>query len=83
MTMEDNILNIIETLEEIAEDTTVPRNIKIKLQEIVSALKKEDEEISIRKDKALSLLDEIAEDSNLQAYTRTQIWNVVSALEIL
>jgi len=82
--MEDQrVLSIIETLEEISEDNTVPRNVKTKLVEIVDILKKEEEEISIRKDKALSTLDEIAEDSNLQAYTRTQIWNVVSALEML
>jgi uncharacterized protein len=81
--MDERLQSIIETLAELNEDSTVPRNVKTKLMEIIEALQKEDEEISIRKDKALSILDEIGEDSNLQTYTRTQIWNVVSALEML
>lgn len=81
--MEDQrIQSIIETLEELEGDNTVPRNIKIKIGEIVKILKQEDE-ISIKINKALSELDEISDDSNLQPYTRTQIWNVVSALEMI
>ncbi len=77
------IPSIVETLQEIANDTSVPRNVKLKLTEIITVLKNEKEELLIRKDKALSALDEIAEDANLQPYARTQIWNVVSALEML
>lgn len=84
ITMDDGrVETIIETLQEIAEDTSVPRNVKLKLAEIITVLKNQKEELLIRKDKALSGLDEIAEDTNLQAYARTQIWNVVSALEML
>jgi uncharacterized protein len=81
--MNERLQSIIETLAELSEDSAVPRNVKAKLVEIVEALQKEDEDVSIRKDKALSILDEISEDSNLQSYARTQIWNVVSALEML
>ncbi len=81
--MNERLQSIIETLQELSGDNTVPRNVKTIFRDIVELLQKEDEEISIRKDKALSLLDDIGEDSNLQAYTRTQIWNVVSALEML
>lgn len=84
ITMDDGrVETIIGTLQEIAEDTSVPRNVKLKLAEIITVLKNQKEELLIRKDKALSGLDEIAEDANLQAYARTQIWNVVSALEML
>ena len=76
----EEIDNIIETLAELEEDVTVPRNVKLKIQAIVNNLK-EDVEPPIKISKALSELDEIADDINLQAYTRTQIWNVVSALE--
>lgn len=82
--MEDQrIVSIIESLQEIASDNTVPRNVKEKLTKIVDVLKQEKEDFLLRKDKALSELDEIVEDTNLQAYTRTQIWNVVSALEMM
>ena len=82
--MEDQrIMSIVEALQEISTDNTVPRNVKEKLTKIVEVLKQEKEDFLLRKDKALSELDEVVEDTNLQAYTRTQIWNVVSALEMI
>ncbi len=84
MIMEDQrIVSIIDALQEIASDNTVPRNVKEQLTKIVEILKQEKEDFLLRKDKALSELDEVVEDTNLQAYTRTQIWNVVSALEMM
>ncbi len=82
--MEDQrVLGIIDTLQEIANDVAVPRNIKEKLTQIVVILKNEEEDFLMRKDKALSELDEVVEDTNIQPYTRTQIWNIVSVLEML
>lgn len=82
--MEDQrVANVIESLQEIANDFSVPRNIKEKLLLIIKTLQNEKEDFLMRKDKALSELDEVVEDTNLQAYTRTQIWNVVSVLEML
>ena len=77
---EEQINEIISNLEELQKDTTVPKNIKIKIQGIVSILK-EGTEQSIRINKALNALDEIADDANLQSYSRTQLWNIVSLLE--
>ena len=79
---EDRILEIIEVLDELLKDASVPKNVKTKLQNTVEILK-EDAEPSIRINKALNELDEIADDTNLQSYTRTQIWNIVSLLEKL
>lgn len=75
-----DIDNIIATLNELEEDTSVPRNVRSKLQGITKNLK-ESVEVPIKISKALNDLDEIADDINLQAYARTQIWNIVSALE--
>lgn len=72
--------SVVETLTELEEDVTVPKNVRLKIQEIIKNLK-EGTELSIKISKALNDLDEIADDVNLQSYTRTQIWNVVSALE--
>ena len=73
-------LTVVNSLNEIKEDATVPRNVRTKIEYIVNTLK-EDAELSIKVNKALSELDKIANDVNLQAYTRTQIWNVMSMLE--
>ena len=77
---QEQIKSIIEVLEEMQEDASVPRNVKDKLSSTIKALE-EKTEVSIRVNKALHELEEIADDPNLQAYTRTQIWNVVSLLE--
>ncbi|MBW2972217.1 UPF0147 family protein [Candidatus Woesearchaeota archaeon] len=82
--MDERIQNIIEALEELANDSTVPRNIKAKVSEVISTLREENgQDISIRINKALSSLDEISDDTNIQAYTRTQIWNIASMLEMI
>jgi len=80
---DERILNIIEALQELTTDGSVPKNVKSKLEIVVNTLKQESEEISIRVNKALSELDEVSEDSNLQSFTRTQLWNIASMLEMI
>ncbi|MBN1544797.1 UPF0147 family protein [Candidatus Woesearchaeota archaeon] len=82
--MDERIQNIIEALEELANDSTVPRNIKSKVSEVISTLKEGNgQDMSIKINKALSTLDEISDDTNIQTYTRTQIWNIASMLEMV
>lgn len=78
----DKIQDIVFVLEELSNDDTVPRNIKARVQEVITILNSNDE-LSIKKNKALHKLDELNEDTNLKAYTRSQIWNVLSLLEAL
>lgn len=82
MVEDERLTNIIEALQELAADSTVPKNVKSKIEEITNTLKSE-EDISITINKALGELDEIADDTNLQTYTRTQIWNIASMLEMI
>lgn len=81
--MDPRLANVISVLDELKNDSTVPKNVKIKLAFIIETLSNSSEDFLMRKDKALSELDEIADDTNIQAYTRTQIWNIVSVLEML
>jgi hypothetical protein len=78
--MTQKLQQVIGALEELLEDTTVPKNTKEKLQQAIIALKENSDE-SIKVDKALEELEEVADDANLQSYTRTQIWGIVSVLE--
>ncbi len=80
--MSAQITGILGALSELEQDSTVPRNIKDRIQKTMSTLQG-DGELSMKIDKALQELDEIADDINLQPYTRTQIWNIVSMLEKL
>jgi uncharacterized protein (UPF0147 family) len=83
MSKEQQVAEIIQVLEELKGDSTVPRNVKTKIEGSIVTLKNEKEEISIRIDKVLQDFDEISNDTNTQSYTRSQIWNIVSMLESL
>ena len=72
---------IIPLLQQVAEDRSVPRNIREKILESVETLKKEDMALELRINTVTSTLDEVANDPNIPMYTRTQIWNIVSMLE--
>lgn len=73
---------VISSLSEIKDDVAVPRNVRTKIESVISILN-EDIELSIKINKTLNELDEISNDVNLQPYTRTQIWNAISLLEKL
>lgn len=79
---EDNLKEVIGVLSELKEDTSVPKNVKTKIENTIEILEGKGE-LSIKVNKALHELDEVADDSNMQPYTRTQIWNIVSMLEKL
>jgi uncharacterized protein (UPF0147 family) len=71
---------VIEILDRIINDRTVPRNIREAVERAKNALiSKEEEEIKVST--AIVTLDEISNDPNMPLYTRTQIWNAVSLLE--
>ena len=75
--------NVVSVLSELLEDSTVPKNVKSKIQEIIGSLNDNKTDLSLRINKALNVLDEISDDNNIQPYTRTQIWNIASLLESL
>lgn len=72
--------DVMFVLNELREDNTVPKNVRLKIEDAVSILSM-DTEAEIKASRVLSKLEEIAEDVNLQPYTRTRIWDVISLLE--
>ncbi|MDP7179978.1 MAG: UPF0147 family protein [Candidatus Woesearchaeota archaeon] len=76
----DQIKEVIKTLTELSEEASVPKNVKLKLQELANTLN-DSTDISMKVNQALNVLDEIANDINIEPYTRTQIWSIVSQLE--
>lgn len=72
---------VIEAIQEMMEDSSLPKNVREKL--ILSMQALEDETaVPLRASKALQELEDIAEDNNMQPHVRTQIFNVVSLLEM-
>jgi len=74
---------IVNLLEEVAEDRTVPRNVRSVVQEAKVNLEDKSKDMDVRLNSVISNLDEITNDPNIPMYTRTQIWNIVSMLESL
>jgi len=78
------VSDVMEIVNEIVEDPTLPKNIKIKLEDITSCLKDvKPKDLRLRADKCIHELDEVSSDVNLQPFVRTQLWSVVSMLEAL
>jgi hypothetical protein len=71
---------VIEMLDTIISDRTVPKNIRRAVERSKSVLGSNDP-LELRISAAIHTLDEIIDDPNIPMYTRTQIWNVVSLLE--
>ena len=77
---DQQLQQIIEAVNMLQEDSSVPRNIKEKMK-VLAGILQDGSDTSLKVDKALQELDDVADDTNLQAFTRTQIWNIVSMLE--
>ena len=78
--MTTTIPEVITMLEELQEDTSVPRNVRSKIVDIIQGLQDKKETI-MKVSRALHDLEEISEDNNVQSYTRMQLFNVASMLE--
>ena len=77
---EEELKPIIEAINDLATENTLPKNVRIKL-EYISEILGDETDMSIKINKVLQDLEEISDDSNLQAFNRTQIWNLISLLE--
>jgi uncharacterized protein (UPF0147 family) len=76
--------DVMEMINEIIEDPTLPKNIKANLECIINVLKDtKTKDLKLKADKCIHDLDEISSDVNLQPFVRTQLWSIVSMLEAL
>ncbi|MEM7813657.1 MAG: UPF0147 family protein [Candidatus Aenigmatarchaeota archaeon] len=74
---------VMQSLEELSQDRTVPRNVRTALVKAKEDLANEKLDLGFRVSSAISILDEVANDINLPPYSRTQVWNIVSSLEAI
>ncbi len=71
----------LEILTRIAQDDSVPRNIRRAADDARSKLQNQEESEAVRASYVISILDDISNDPNMPLHTRTLIWNVASQLE--
>jgi uncharacterized protein (UPF0147 family) len=72
---------IVEALDELVEDPSVPRNIRRGAQSAKDELAKPRVALDVRIASAVYVLDDLANDPNLPTHGRTTIWSIISSLE--
>jgi len=78
----EKLNEVVEMLQQIGEDQSVPKNVRMKVKNAMNALgENNDHNIAVKINKSLQELDELNDNANISTYTRTMIWNVVSSLE--
>lgn len=78
---EDTINTCIQMLQQIMEDSTIPRNIRRVADETRTVLIDGSKGTGLRAATAISKIDEISNDPNMPVHARTRIWQLVSQLE--
>jgi uncharacterized protein (UPF0147 family) len=81
MDTDTKLKQIGEVLDQLAEDTTVPRNIRRGAKDAKEILLNPKKALDVRTASATFILDELANDPNIPLHGRTLIWNVMSQLE--
>jgi len=74
---------IINLMNDVMNERSVPKNVRSKIEESIKNLKDESKDPETRIGIVISTMDEISNDPNLPIYARTMIWNIVSRLESL
>ncbi|HID43088.1 MAG TPA: UPF0147 family protein [Archaeoglobaceae archaeon] len=72
---------VLEVLDRIMQDDTVPRNIRKISGEIKENLLHGEESLAVKASSAISILEELSSDPNIPMHVRTLIWNLSSQLE--
>ena len=83
--MVDNVKlkQVMDVLDQLAEDTSVPRNIRRGATDAKDRLLQQNEAMDVKAASAIFILDELANDPNIPLHGRTLIWNIISQLETI
>jgi uncharacterized protein len=71
----------VRSLVELADDASVPRNVRRGALSAKEELSKPAVALDVRIASAVYVLDDLANDPNLPTHGRTAIWSIISSLE--
>ncbi|MEW5996481.1 MAG: UPF0147 family protein [Candidatus Micrarchaeota archaeon] len=75
-----SVPEIVGLIEGVANDTTVPKNIRRAMDEAKARLTSGDE-LTVKVSAAIYSIESVSEDVNMPSHARMQLWNILSALE--
>jgi len=79
--MDAEVEAIVQIMDDIINDTSVPRNIRRSVAQAKELVLKKEGDPVVNVTEAIYLLDEASNDINMPMHTRTQVWQIVGALE--
>ena len=79
----DKVKQVSDALDMLAEDTSIPRNIRKGATDAKNKLNDKNDAIDVRANGAISILDDLANDPNVPMHGRTLIYQIMSQLEII
>ncbi len=74
---------VLYLLDELSQDTSVPKNIRKQATDSKATLGKQNESLDLRCATVISRLDELTNDPNVPQLGRTLLYTVISKLEAL
>ncbi|MFA5106378.1 MAG: UPF0147 family protein [Candidatus Micrarchaeia archaeon] len=77
---EEKVNELVSMMDNVIEDSSVPKNIRKAVTEARDKLKSEGD-VKVRLSSAIYSIEAISEDINMPMHARTQIWTIFSALE--
>ncbi|MFA5860305.1 MAG: UPF0147 family protein [Candidatus Thermoplasmatota archaeon] len=83
MATDDRLQQLASVMDQLIDDTSVPRNIRRGADSAKKALLNKANALDVRISSAVSVLDELANDPNIPLHGRTMIWNIISGLETM
>ncbi len=81
--MADKIKQVSDAMDMLAEDTSVPKNIRKGAAEAKTKLLDTKNALDVRAAGAINILDDLANDPNVPLHARTLIWQIISQLEMI
>jgi hypothetical protein len=82
MAEDDTTQKIVQLLDGLIEDTSIPRNVRNSISSAKQKLTASEDKLAGLSG-AIYALDEVSNDINLPMHGRTMIWNILSELEML
>lgn len=79
-TVREELKSALQTMKEIVDDRSVPRNIRAAVENAMQKVSKK-KPSTVDCSMAIYLLDDISNDINMPSHTRTSIWTAISKLE--
>lgn len=80
MAVEKSLKTVHNMIEEMLQDTTIPKNIRKAISEAKARIEGDDD-LPVKISASIYLIESVSNDINMPPHARTQLWAIMGALE--